>query len=46
VLLDHAPADVAESFVRARLGEDRGREYGALPDGVAVDLLVDRAIGG
>jgi putative acyl-CoA dehydrogenase len=45
-LLDHAPADVAESFVRARLGEDRGREYGALPDGVAVDLLVDRAIGG
>ena len=43
VLLDHAPAEVAESFVLARLGEDRGREYGALPDGVAVDLLVERA---
>ena len=45
VLLDHAPVEVAESFVLARLGEDRGREYGALPSGVAVDVLVDRATG-
>ena len=45
VLLDHAPADVAESFVLARISDDRGREYGALPDGVAVDLLVGRAVG-
>ncbi|HJG80426.1 MAG TPA: acyl-CoA dehydrogenase family protein [Brevibacterium senegalense] len=43
VLLDHAPAEVAESFVLARLGQDRGREYGALPAGVAIDLLVERA---
>jgi putative acyl-CoA dehydrogenase len=43
VLLEHAPAEVAESFVLARLGEDRGREYGALPEGVTVDLLVERA---
>ncbi|HLS33683.1 MAG TPA: acyl-CoA dehydrogenase family protein, partial [Brevibacterium sp.] len=45
VLLDHAPPEVAESFVLARIGPDRGREYGALPDGVAVDLLVERAAG-
>ncbi|SMY12649.1 acyl-CoA dehydrogenase family protein [Brevibacterium jeotgali] len=45
VLVEHAPAEVAESFVHARIGEDRGREYGALPDGVAIDLLVERAAG-
>ncbi len=45
VLFEHAPDAVAHSFVRARLGADRGREYGALPDGVEVDLLVARATG-
>jgi putative acyl-CoA dehydrogenase len=43
ILLEHAPARVAESFVNARLGDVRGREYGALPDGVDIDVLVTRA---
>lgn len=42
-LFELAPAGIAESFVAARLGPDRGREYGALPDGINVDQLVDRA---
>lgn len=41
-LLRHAPADVAESFCHARLGADRGMEYGALPEGVSIDYLVNR----
>jgi putative acyl-CoA dehydrogenase len=45
VLQESAPEAVAESFVLARLGADRGREYGALPPGVAIDLLVERAAG-
>ncbi|MGC2940594.1 MULTISPECIES: hypothetical protein [unclassified Brevibacterium] len=28
---------------RARRRVDRGREYGALPDGVDIDVLVERA---
>lgn len=43
ILLGSAPEAVATSFVAARLGADRGREYGALPAGVDIDLLVDRA---
>ncbi|WP_333619444.1 acyl-CoA dehydrogenase family protein [Dietzia sp.] len=43
VLLRSAPAEVAESFCLARLGADRGLEYGALPRGVAVDELAARA---
>ncbi|MEO7124808.1 MAG: acyl-CoA dehydrogenase family protein [Nakamurella sp.] len=43
ILFEHAPAGIAESFVSARLGADRGREYGALPDGVDIDQLVSRA---
>ena len=42
-LLAHAPAPVAEAFCLARLGPDRSAEYGALPDGVDVDALVERA---
>jgi len=43
VLLNHAPAEIAESYVIARLGSGRGQAYGAMPEGVAIDLLVDRA---
>ena len=43
ILFDAAPDEVAASFAAARLGPDRGREYGALPSGVAIDFLVDRA---
>src|SRR5690625_1516557 len=43
VLLNHAPAQIAESYVIARLGSGRGQAYGAMPEGVAIDLLVDRA---
>lgn len=43
ILFESAPAEVAASFATARLSSDRGREYGALPDGVAIDFLVDRA---
>ncbi|SMX89247.1 acyl-CoA dehydrogenase family protein [Brevibacterium antiquum] len=43
ILLESAPAEVAASFVQARLGPDRGWEYGALPEGVDIDFLVDRA---
>ena len=46
ILFEHAPSGIAESFVAARLGPDRGREYGALPDGIdaaAIDQLVARA---
>ena len=43
ILFESAPAEVASSFAAARLGADRGREYGALPDGVDIDFLVARA---
>lgn len=43
VLLNHAPAQIAESYIIARLGSGRGQAYGAMPEGVAIDLLVDRA---
>src|SRR5699024_7431128 len=45
ILFESAPAEVAASFATARLGADRGREYGALPTGVEIDFLVDRAWG-
>ncbi|GAA4282904.1 acyl-CoA dehydrogenase family protein [Brevibacterium daeguense] len=43
ILIESAPAEVAASFVAARLGPERGREYGALPAGVDIDALVERA---
>lgn len=43
ILFTSAPAEVARSFAAARLGPDRGREYGALPTGVDIDFLVERA---
>lgn len=43
ILLREAPTAVAEGFVASRLGEDRAFEYGALPDGVDVRAIADRA---
>ncbi len=43
VLLRHAPAEIAEAFILARLSDQRGMQYGALPDGVAIDALIARA---
>lgn len=43
ILFESAPDEVAASFAAARLGADRGREYGALPDGVDIDFLINRA---
>jgi putative acyl-CoA dehydrogenase len=43
ILLREAPAAVADAFVAARLGEDRGSEYGALPAGIDVAAVAARA---
>ncbi|WP_025158615.1 acyl-CoA dehydrogenase family protein [Leifsonia aquatica] len=42
LLLRHAPAAVADAFVAARLGPDRGALYGELPSGVDTAALVAR----
>ena len=42
LLLRFSPASVAEAFVGARLGEDRGRLYGALPGGTDIRAILDR----
>ncbi|HEX5541284.1 MAG TPA: acyl-CoA dehydrogenase family protein [Micromonospora sp.] len=42
LLIRHAPAEVSDAFVAARLGPDRSSEYGALPSGVDVDAIVAR----
>lgn len=43
ILIQHAPQEIAASFVLARLSENGGHLYGAMPDGVALDVLIDRA---
>lgn len=43
LLIRHAPPAVADAFVAARLGADRGSLYGELPAGVDVSALVARA---
>src|SRR5699024_3983437 len=43
VLLWHAPAEITDAFILARLSDQRGMQYGALPDGVATDALIARA---
>ena len=42
LLVRHAPSEVADAFVATRLRGDRGRAYGTLPRGLAVDAIVDR----
>jgi putative acyl-CoA dehydrogenase len=43
ILLREAPDTVARAFVAARLGPERSLEYGALPPGVDVSSIVERA---
>lgn len=48
LLVAHAPAEIAQRFCAARLGEDRGLCYGTLPSGfdmakVDLDRVIERA---
>lgn len=43
LLIRHAPAPVADAFVAARLGPDRGSLYGELPHGLDPAAIVARA---
>jgi putative acyl-CoA dehydrogenase len=43
LLRQHAPTAVGDAFLVARLGADRSPLYGALPAGVDVDGLIERA---
>ncbi|MEU2671756.1 acyl-CoA dehydrogenase family protein [Streptomyces sp. NPDC007164] len=45
LMLRHAPAASAEAFVAARLGEDRGHQYGILPRGTDAAAIVERHFG-
>jgi putative acyl-CoA dehydrogenase len=42
LLLRHAPAEVADGFVAGRVRGERGRAYGTLPAGAALDAIVER----
>jgi putative acyl-CoA dehydrogenase len=42
LLIRHAPAEVSDAFVGARLGPDRSHEYGTLPPGAEVGKIVRR----
>lgn len=42
LMLRHAPSSAAETFVAARLGEDRGAQYGVLPTGTDAAAIVAR----
>ena len=44
LLLRHAPHPVADAFCAARLGGDRGLNYGTLPAGTDLEAIVDRAL--
>ena len=43
LLVRFAPPHVADGYCAARIGPDRGAEYGALPHGIDVGAIVDRA---
>lgn len=43
LMIRHAPAYAADAFVAARLGEDRGTQYGVLPAGADVAAILARA---
>ncbi len=44
LLVQHAPADVADAFVSSRVGRRKGAEYGTLPAGVNARAIIDRAM--
>ncbi len=46
LLLQHAPAYVADAFCSSRLGVVGTRNYGTLPDGVACAAIIQRATPG
>ena len=45
LLVRHAPTAVSDGFIAARLGPDRGFQYGNLPDGIDARAIVDRHAG-
>ena len=44
LLVQHAPAAVADAFCASRLGSRWTGAYGALPVGVNLDAIIDRAL--
>jgi putative acyl-CoA dehydrogenase len=42
LLLQHAPAPVADAFVATRLAGDGGLHYGTLPAGIDVGAIIER----
>ena len=42
LMVRHAPDFVAEAFIGARLGEDRGAQYGVLPPGTDAAAIAAR----
>jgi putative acyl-CoA dehydrogenase len=43
LLVQHAPAEVADAFCASRLAGDWGQAFGTLPHGVAAQTIVERA---
>ena len=43
LLVQHAPAAVAEAFCTSRLGPETARTYGTLPRSANVDAILDRS---
>jgi putative acyl-CoA dehydrogenase len=42
LLVRHSPPEVADAFCASRLGGEGGRAYGTLPDGLALEAIIDR----
>jgi putative acyl-CoA dehydrogenase len=45
LLVQGAPAAVADAFIATRLGAEGGRSFGVLPSGADMDAIVDRRVG-
>ena len=43
LVVRHSPAEVADAFTASRLGDGYGRAFGALPPGLSLDAIVERA---
>ncbi len=43
LLVQHAPAAVADTFCASRLGREQGRAYGTLPAGLPFEAIIERA---
>ena len=43
LLVQTGHMDIAESFMRSRLGAERFSQFGTLPDGAAIKKLIERA---